>query len=688
MNKKKRKIYTITQENQPFYNIVKPTDGMQITPDGQYVVTLTRDGSIWFWNCLTGSLERCFELEDENRESYFWRNLFYKKQKMVLTPDGSLVLVFNSILNRLMVVDIEKRTFESFKIKSSSGESCLYAVPSIEAMVIAPDNDSFLIGMSKQLFIFKMRRYRLVNHIEWENKSVHALAYNSKSYYFVAGFEDGDMVLYAQHPLKEMWSIEKAHKGAVTALLFTNNTEKIISAGEDGKVKVWDFHRGFIITELYSSEQKISDLVLSEDEQYLIITLIQKVVVLEINSVEVIRSIEKTSHSPHYPFLTSVLNQKIAIHSTSSGLQLYDMDITHPPKEFTKLLYDNGVVPFYYSSMGCGYGFHYLLLPLDISFDSRYVVVNVSYEKIALWDMRKVELVGLYGEGNGDWGAVTISADNRYIFSATYHEVDEDKKSFIEMYEVESSLLLYRFEIDIKYCNVVLLRVTPNNRYLIAILQGGTLMKWDIESLELVESREVASLEYDIYAPTLSPDGSFLMYALNRSGGWSPKVTSIELVDLETGSRVESINYTINTNSNALLTLEMSRDNRYVTLYANNSKCFCWDREEQEFMPDSKMDTPSELDFTTNMIRSMVAPNQNYRVNIYADERVGLSIVGLPESQELYRLFVAENGNALMVDIEKSEIMVDGEDEVLLRVSDELIKTKLFRRIEFEKYEG
>jgi len=681
MNIKKRKIYTITQENKPFYNIVKPTDGMQITPDGHYVVTLTRDGSIWFWNCLTGSLERCFELEDENREVFFWRNLFYNKQKMVLTSDGSSVLVFNSMLNRLMVVDIENRTIKSSKIKSLYGES------SIETMVISPDNNSFLLAMSNRLFIYRMKRYALVNDMAWENKSVNALAYNSKSYYFVAGFEDGDMVLYVHHPLKEVWSIEKAHKGAVNALLFTDNTEKIISAGEDGKVKVWDFHRGYMLIELYSSEQKITDLALSEDEQYLILTLEQSVVVLAMDSVEVVRIIEKESHSPHHPILTSVVNQKIAIQSTSSGLQLYDTDATQAPKEFTKLLYDNNSTHFSY--MGCGYGLHYLLLPLDISFDSRYVVVNLSYQKIALWDMRKVELVGIYGEGDGYRVAVTLSADNRYIFSATYHEVDEDEKSFIEMYEVESSLLLYRFEIDIKYHKVVLLRVTPDNRYLIAILQGGTLMKWDIENLELVESRGIACHEYEIYAPTLSPDGSFLMYALDRSQSWSSdKVTSIEIVDLATGSRVESIKYTISTNSNALLTLDMSRDNRYVILYANNSKRFCWDREEKNFIPNSKIHIQQNYhDFSNDMVRSIVAPNRKYRVNIYNDEKRGLSVVGMPENRELYRLFVAEDRNALILDVEESEVMIDAEDEVLLRKSEE-VKGKAFRRIEFEKYEG
>ncbi len=678
MNTKNRKTYRYTQKNKPFYNIVKPIDGMQMTSAGRYIVTLTRDGSIWFWNGSTGSLERCFEIEDENREVFFLRNLLNDKQKMVLSSDGSFVLLFNSMLNRVIVVDVEKRTIESSKIKSLYGES------SIEAMVVSPDNNSFLVAMSNNLFIFKMKKYRLVKSMAWENKSVNALAYNSKSYYFVAGFKDGDIVLYAQHPFREMWSIKNAHKGAVNALLFTDNSEKIISAGEDGKVKVWDFHKGYQVMELYQSKQKISDLAFSEDEKYLIITLEQKVLVLAMDSVEIVNSIEKKMHSLHHPLLTSVVKQKIAIQSTSSGLQLYDINGTQPFKEFTKFVYSNH---FAFSSYeGCGYGLHYLLIPLDISFDSRYVVVNQSYQKIALWDMQKVELLGLYGEGEGYRVAVTLSADNNYIFSAIVKEEGEDEISSIEMYDVESSLLLYRFEIEVKNRKVVLLRVTPDNQYLIAIVQGGTLMKWDIERLELVESRGIACHEYTIYSPTLSADGSLLMYALDRSDGWSPKVTSIEIVDLATGNRLDNIEYTIAMNDGKLLTLEMSKDNRYVILYANSSKCFYWDRVEKNFMPNSKIYVSNHHDFSNDMVRSIVAPNGKYRVNIYHDGKQGLSVVGLPENRELYRLFVAENGNALILDIEESKVMVDGEDEVLLRKCEE-VNGKAFRRIEFEKYE-
>lgn len=84
------------------------------------------------------------------------------------------------------------------------------------------------------------------------------------------------------------------------------------------------------------------------------------------------------------------------------------------------------------------------------------------------------------------------------------------------------------------------------------------------------------------------------------------------------------------------------------------------------FINPSKAHYLSNENYNNIMIRSLIAPNRNYRVNIYEDEKRGLSIWNL-ENEELYRLFVAENNNAVIVDIEENEVIVDGGDEVVLQ---------------------
>jgi WD40 repeat protein len=481
----------------------------------------------------------------------------------------------------------------------------------------------------------------------------------------VAGSQEGNLVLYMQQPLKSLWSIDKAHNGAVTSLLFTKNSEKIVSAGEDGEVKVWDFHRGELLKLLCTFEQKIKTLRWLEDEKYMVITLEESIVTFCMESLVVVSTIDIASSSKSRAILSSLAKERVAIHTPLHGLELFDIKSTKCTKSFTKSVYGNQTLK--HLQFGCGDRAFVQQPPLEISHDSRYVVSALSTQQIALWDMRSVELVSRLGNADKFVSAVTITPDNRYIFSASFNYVDEYiSEPSIEIYDVESSELLYVFEIDKKDTTVLLLRITPDGRYLIALLLGGLVMKWDIEKLELVESRGISCHEYDIYAPTISWDGSLLMYALDReSSSWSRTIGSIEIVDMVSGNRIEKIEYKITLESIAFLTIEISKDNRYVSLYADNLKLFCWDRVEKIFIYDSKVHHLNN-EYNTTMIRSILAPNRNYRVNIYDDEKLGLSVWSMDEATELYRLFVAEKSSSLIIDVEEQEIMVDGEDEVLI----------------------
>ena len=678
MNSKKRKIYRYTDKSKFYYRLSEPLDSMDITPDGSTIISITRSGVVSFWSTSTGRLESILT----KKYDYSFPHKRYKKQhEIVVSSDSSFALVFNALLGEIVRVDIPNRKIESVvktKIFHAHYYSCGYL---IQAIAISPKDDTFLVAFDEKIVISNMKKYALVEKLIWDDNSVNVLSYNSKGFYFIAGSVEGNIVLYTKQPLKKIWSIENAHSGAVTALMFTKNTEKIVSAGDDGEVKVWDFHTGRYLHNIYETEQKIKDLAFSEDESYLVVTLEDGVVILMMNELEVTSIASLELKREDRVLFTRLTHEQIVIYTKLNGLQMYNIKSTKLLKEFTKSIYSNQNLT--HVRLGCGHGGFLKRPPLNISLDSRYLLSVLTTQQIALWDMREVELIGTFGEGKKSVSAVTITADNRYLFSASSNYVHETMtETSIEMYEVESSMLLYSFEIDKEYVSVVSMRVTPDGRYLVAILSGGMVMRWDIESLELVESRGISCHEYDIYAPTMSWDGSLVMYALDRDRSWNRKISSIEIVDIATGNRLENIEYHINEHSHKFLTIEISTDNRYVTLYSNNLKLFCWDREERVFLYKSKTQYLSDENYYDDMIRSVVAPNGKYRVNIYVDEKKGLSIWNL-EEEELYRLFVAENDNALIIDMEESKAMVDGGDEVLLQIDKE-VKMGKYLRVDFE----
>ncbi len=676
MNSKKREIYTYTEKSKFDYRLSEPLDSMAITPDGSTVMGITRGGIISFWNSSSGRLESILT----RKYDYFFPHKRYKQYEIVVSSDGFFLLVFDAILGKIAKINIPNKKIESV-VKTKMFVNHDSYSKFIQAVAISPKDDTFLVAFNERIIISNVKKYALVEKLIWKGNRVNVLAYNSKGFYFLAGSLEGNIVLYAKQPLKKIWSIEKAHSGAVTALMFTKNTEKIVSAGDDGEVKVWDFHTGRYLHNIYETEQNIKDLSFSEDESCLVVTLEDGVVILMMNELEVTSIASLELKREDRVLFTRLTHEQIVIYTKLNGLQMYNMKSAKLLKNFTKSIYSNQNLT--HVRLGCGEGGFLKRPPLNISLDSRYLLSVLTTQQIALWDMREVELIGTFGEGKKSVSAVTITADNRYLFSACFHYVDEYMtETSIEMYEVESSMLLYSFEIDKEYVSVVSMRVTPDGRYLVAILSGGTVMRWDIESLELVESRGISCHEYDIYAPTMSWDGSLVMYALDRDRSWNRKISSIEIVDIATGNRLENIEYQINEHSHEFLTIEISTDNRYVTLYSNNLKLFCWDREERVFLYKSKTQYLSDENYYDDMIRSVVAPNGKYRVNIYVDEKQGLSIWNL-EEEELYRLFVAENDNALIIDIEESEAMVDGGDEVLLQIDKE-VKMGKYLRVDFK----
>jgi len=662
MNLKKRKIYTFTDKNKLHYTLSEHLDSMVVTQDGRTVIGITIGGEILFWNSASGRLDCTLT----RKSSYYFLDRKYKKRyKILLSSDGFFALVFDAFVGEIVKISIDEKKIKSVVKTKNFNNYNSYGNNFIQATAISPSDNIFLVAFDEYIIMSKVKKYTLVKKLIWEGNRTNVLRYNSKSFYFVAGSLEGSIRLYVQAPLKSMWSIENAHNGAVTALLFTENTEKIISAGEDGRVKIWDFHTGKYLKELYVTEQKIQALALSEDEKYLVITLEDSVVTLVMKNLELLSVIDLNFQGDGNTIFTSLIREKIIIHTALNGLQMYNIENATLIQEFTKSVYSHKTLT--HVDFGCGARSFARQPPLDISSNSRYLVSALNIQKIALWDMRKIELIGTFGNGEKSISAVSITDDSKYVFSAGFKYVNGYiTESSIEMYEVESSLLVYSFEIDKDELMVVGLRVTPDGCFLLALLTGGSIMKWDIESLELVESRGISCHEYDIYAPTISGDSSLLLYALDKSGDWSSKITSIEIVDIATGRRVDNIEYKMSLNSNAFLTIEISQDNRYVRLYSDNLERFCWDRVDKVFISPSKGHYLSNENYNNIMIRSLIAPNRNYRVNIYEDEKRGLSIWNL-ENEELYRLFVAENNNAVIVDIEENEVIVDGGDEVVLQ---------------------
>lgn len=86
----------------------------------------------------------------------------------------------------------------------------------------------------------------------------------------VTGWQDGFIRAYAALSGKQLWEIQDAHKGGVTALLLSHNQKFIVSGGEQGEVRIWEIRSRELICHLKQHTQRITDLALFADNRHLL----------------------------------------------------------------------------------------------------------------------------------------------------------------------------------------------------------------------------------------------------------------------------------------------------------------------------------------------------------------------------------------------------------------------------------
>ena len=645
---KKEKI--ITKNNKTFV-LSKPFTALAITPNGQTVVGLTSDGYLYIWNVLSGELETLFKIEEKDR--YFYPTLF-KCSKMCMSHCGSFVVIFTVFPStKCLLLNLKQKSLKRVSIKfSMENEINPYDRDCPFVMILSKNDDFFLLSYKNKIIQFFFSKNKKVSFATLKDNEVSSFAINSKNYYLLIGSNEGNIFLYSFQPKKEIWKIEKAHSQKIVGLCFTKDTKHIISAGEEGEIKLWDFHTAKYLYSLYSSSGKVRALSLTANGIFLIITLDKKIVILNLDTKEE-KEIEKPTQHLHYPLMTAHNNSQLVIQSIKDGMQVYDLETSLLEKNFFNLLYGynnlNGL------NLGCGSNSSVALLPLAISADSNYFLTVTSYQQIILWNIKEKKVETIFIEDEEAIGKVTITPNNEYVIASTINLFEKnDFVVTVNIYDVESSLKIASFEIEEKYLNIVLLRVTPDNKYLILILEGGFYLKFDLDRMEYVEKKQISCHEYDTFAHTISLDGSLIAYGMKKN--WENTIETIELYDNVKNKRMQNIKYfRKNGGYDSLFSIVISEDNRYIEFYANKRNLFCWDREKELFLDKPNEESKGEVGREGRIRSFQIAPNKRYGIYLYEDESKGLLLWNLEKKELIDRLMIFENQETLLVNSQRDK---------------------------------
>ena len=86
----------------------------------------------------------------------------------------------------------------------------------------------------------------------------------------LSGWEDGKIRSFDAESGDELWVVDNAHKGGVTAIRASYNRKFVVSGGANGEVRVWEVRTREMVVQLKQHSMAVTSLVLFQDDSHVI----------------------------------------------------------------------------------------------------------------------------------------------------------------------------------------------------------------------------------------------------------------------------------------------------------------------------------------------------------------------------------------------------------------------------------
>lgn len=127
-----------------------------------------------------------------------------------------------------------------------------------------------MTSSGSEIRVWNTRKRAELLRIRVPNINCLCIALNKAGTCIASGWDDGKIRAFLPQSGKLQWVIPDAHSDAVTALSFTNDCQRIVTGGRDGRVRVWNVGGRAQVMELSFKEHKreiTSIKVTSNDEE-------------------------------------------------------------------------------------------------------------------------------------------------------------------------------------------------------------------------------------------------------------------------------------------------------------------------------------------------------------------------------------------------------------------------------------
>jgi WD40 repeat protein/energy-coupling factor transporter ATP-binding protein EcfA2 len=241
----------------------KSVTSVAFSPNGDRIVSLS-ENSLWLWNRQTDTVTKLLSVEQNLSYQYLTAFAF--------SPDGKYITA--SLGRNIILWDINGNKLD-FQQRSISSEEGSHLNIKICSIVFSQDSKSIYTGTCQTDGSFVNPLYRVdVWRIEEEEKksliqeSEQSLAPQQGDILSLAASPNGMIAVGAINGTIQLSSspaevspILRGHTGRVNSLAFSTKEQKLVSASNDGTIRLWDLSDHFSSTEVEYEKDFPSDTI-------------------------------------------------------------------------------------------------------------------------------------------------------------------------------------------------------------------------------------------------------------------------------------------------------------------------------------------------------------------------------------------------------------------------------------------
>jgi serine/threonine protein kinase len=285
------------------------------------------------------------------------------------------------------------------------------------------------------------------------------------------------------HTIAARLTMLSGHRGAVTAVGFTTDGQVVVTAGADGRVKVWNAATGRDLRTIEPSEGEITGMAVS-GRRVLTGHSAGRVVLWDVDTGQRVASY-KHGEATVAAVAFSRDGRRLIVSNADASLAVWDPDVTQSPIGVVAA-HEGAVTAVAYAERG------------------PYIATGGDDANVRLWRAGDLSLVRTYRSHREAISALAFSPDGRYLAAAA---VD----GRIRVWSTSSSSL-YRLNAQNKG-RVQGLAFSPAGDMLASAADDGTVQLWHLRQSRAVRSTSEGSTP--ARAVAFTPDGSRAAVASN-----------------------------------------------------------------------------------------------------------------------------------------------------------------------------